>query len=102
MALERAAPDSRCKSISHFRPEQFEEPKTLKLSVMGYVGVGAEALFRGRRPQCADGAEAKGLNPSGPFKRSWIPAGSHHTFVRNPRASVSAAGLRGSRSLPGG
>jgi hypothetical protein len=39
MALERAAPDSRCKSISHFRPEQFEEPKTLKLSVMGYVGV---------------------------------------------------------------
>jgi hypothetical protein len=48
MALERAAPDSRCKSLSHFRPEQFEEPKTLKLSVMGYVGVGAEALFRGR------------------------------------------------------
>jgi hypothetical protein len=39
-----AAPDSRCKSISHFRPEQFEEPNTLKLPVMGYVGVGAEAL----------------------------------------------------------
>ena len=45
MALERAAPDSRCKSISHFRPEQFEEPKTLKLSVMGYVGVGADCLL---------------------------------------------------------
>src|SRR5262249_22671709 len=48
----------------------------------------------------------KRAEPSSPFNTGLSAAGSlpgsHQTFVRNPRALVSTAGLRGPRPLPGG
>ena len=90
--------------LSRWMPPQ--DNSTVDIDDHRHAGVGPSAEPYVMAAVRADGADAKDLNPSGlcvPTRSTaGSPGRSDPTFVRNPRALVSDAGLRGSRSLPAG